>query len=181
MEMSDKSKKDNKVSLTCKDGEFLASSEKVSVEKATCSKKQEPEIKRKQEQCSPVGSDGRTDQLQSLEKVSIGWQIEGTFIEQIGLCIDESNFGTIWTKHTVRGASIGLRDKDPKRPSFRADTSAYKGKDQRYRQLTKSYLYNKIIVRFFEGFTNTKLNKLYSKASQKSTVTKILNRRGANH
>ena len=174
MEMSDKSKKENKVSLTCKDGEFLASSEKVSVEKATCSKKQEPEIKRKQEQCSPVGSDGRTDQLQSLEKVSIGWQIEGTFIEQIGLCIDESKFGTIWTKHTVRGASIGLRDKDPKRPSFKADTSAYKGKDQRYRQLTKSYLYNKIIVRFFEGFTNTKLNKLYSKASQKSTVTKIL-------
>merc|ERR1711971_1338055 len=130
---SDKTKKDSKVSLACASGEFLVSGsdEKIAVEKATCNQKQEPRLDRTQEQCSPVGSDGRTDKLESLQKVSIGWQIEGTFIEQIGLCVDESNFGTIWTNHTVRGASINLRDIDPKRPSFRADTSAYTRKNQR--------------------------------------------------
>ena len=131
---SDKSKKDSKVSLTCKSGEFFVSGseEKIAVEKATCNQKQEPRLDRKQEQCAPVGDDGRTDKLESLQRVSIGWQIEGTFIEQIGICIDESNFGTIWTNHTVRGASIALRDIDPKRPSFRADTGAYTRKNQRY-------------------------------------------------
>ena len=131
---SDKTKKDSKVSLACASGEFLVSGsdEKIAVEKATCNQKQEPRLDRTQEQCSPVGSDGRTDKLESLQKVSIGWQIEGAFIEQIGLCVDESNFGTIWTNHTVRGASINLRDIDPKRPSFRADTSAYTRKNQRY-------------------------------------------------
>ena len=130
---SDKSKKDSKVSLTCKSGEFFVSGseEKIAVEKATCNQKQEPRLDRKQEQCAPVGDDGRTDKLESLQRVSIGWQIEGTFIEQIGICIDESNFGTIWTNHTVRGASIALRDIDPKRPSFRADTGAYTRKNQR--------------------------------------------------
>merc|ERR1712240_586362 len=149
---SDKSKKDSKVSLTCKSGEFFVSGseEKVAVEKATCNQKQEPS--------APVGDDGRTDKLESLQRVSIGWQIEGTFIEQIGICIDESNFGTIWTNHTVRGASIALRDIDPKRPSFRADTGAYTRKNQR----------------FFKWSTSTKLNKLYSKTSQKSTVTALL-------
>merc|ERR1711990_604865 len=157
---SDKTKKDSKVSLTCKSGEFLVSGsdENIAVEKASCNQKQEPRLDRTQEQCSPVGSDGRTDNLETLEKVSIGWKIEDTFIEQIGLCVDESNFGTIWTNHTVRGASINLRDIDPKRPSFRADTSAYTRKNQR----------------FFKWSTSTKLNKLYSKKSQKSTVTALL-------
>merc|ERR1712168_1187029 len=157
---SDKTKKDSKVSLSCKSGEFMVSGsdEKIAVEKATCNQKQEPRLDRTQEKCSPVGSDGRTDKLESLEKVSIGWKIEDTFIEQIGLCVDESNFGTIWTNHTVRGASINLRDIDPKRPSFRADTSAYTRKNQR----------------FFKWSTSTKLNKLYSKKSQKSTVTALL-------
>merc|ERR1712013_1555 len=104
---SDKSKKDSKVSLTCKSGEFFVSGseEKVAVEKATCNQKQEPRLDRKQEQCAPVGDDGRTDKLESLQRVSIGWQIEGTFIEQIGICIDESNFGTIWTS-TLQGSSL---------------------------------------------------------------------------
>merc|ERR1712180_154234 len=156
----DKSKKDSKVSLTCKSGEFFVSGseEKIAVEKATCNQKQEPRLDRKQEQCAPVGDDGRTDKLENLQRVSIGWQIEGGFIEQIGICIDESNFGTIWTNHTVRGASIALSDIDPKRPSFRADTGAYTRKNQR----------------FFKWSTSTKLNKLYSKTSQKSTVTALL-------
>merc|ERR1712013_619488 len=121
---SDKSKKDSKVSLTCKSGEFFVSGseEKVAVEKATCNQKQEPRLDRKQEQCAPVGDDGRTDKLESLQRVSIGWQI------------------------------------DPKRPSFRADTGAYTRKNQR----------------FFKWSTSTKLNKLYSKTSQKSTVTALL-------
>jgi len=157
---TDRTKKDSKVSLNCKSGEFLVSGsdEKIAVEKASCNQKQEPRLDRTQEQCSPVGSDGRTDKLETLQKVSIGWKIEDTFIEQIGLCIDESNYGTIWTNHTVRGASIALRDIDPKRPSFRADTSAYTRKNQR----------------FFTWSTSTKLNKLYSKRAQKSTVTALL-------
>merc|ERR1712001_103428 len=83
------------------------------------------------------GSDGKTDKLETLQKVSIGWRIEDTFIEQIGICIDERNFGTIWTNHTVRGASIALRDIDPKRPSFRADTGAYTRKNQRYNMMSQ--------------------------------------------
>merc|ERR1711971_245392 len=97
---SDKTKKDSKVSLTCASGEFLVagSDEKIAVEKATCNQKQEPRLDLTQEQCSPVGSDGRTDNL------------------------DEP--------HSAR-SSINLRDIDPKRPSFRADTSAYTRKNQR--------------------------------------------------
>ena len=34
---------------------------KVSVEDASCNKKQEPLLKRRKEQCSPVGADGRDD------------------------------------------------------------------------------------------------------------------------
>ena len=34
--------------------------------------------------------------LSQLVRVSIGWQLEDTFIEQIGLCHDEKNYATIW-------------------------------------------------------------------------------------
>ena len=131
---TDISKKDSKVALTCNSGEFFVSGsdEKIVVENASCNRKQEPRLTRTQEQCASVGSDGRIDQLETLQKVSLGWNIESTFIEQIGLCIDESNFGTIWTNHTLRGASIALKDIKPGRPSFRADTSAYTRNNQRY-------------------------------------------------
>ena len=81
---------------------------------------------RSQEQCSPSGLDGRLGNLESLVKVSIGWQIGETFIEQIGLCIDELNYGTLWSTYTLQGASIAYRDIDPKRPGFRVDVSRMK-------------------------------------------------------
>ena len=116
------------VPLTCSGGVFrvTGSQEEIDVEMSTCSRKQEPRLERTATPCSPVGADGRTDSLDSLVHVSIGWKLKDTFVEQIGLCVDESNFGTLWTNHTVRGASIAFRDIDPKRPSFRTNPSRYK-------------------------------------------------------
>ena len=64
---------------------------------------------REQEECSAVGADGRSDDLSQLVRVSIGWQIGDTFIEQIGICHDEKVYGTIWTHYTLHGSSINFR------------------------------------------------------------------------
>jgi len=144
------------VSLTCSGKAFKVTgkSEEIVVEKATCSRKQEPRITRTQSQCSPVGSDGRTEGLDSLVRVSLGWQLDFKFIEQIGMCVDETNYGTVWTNHTVHGASIGFKDKDPVRPSFRIDTSKYK--------------------RFFTWGSSRKVKKLYEKKVEHKTVASEL-------
>jgi hypothetical protein len=144
----------------------------VSVEAASlsCNKKQEPLLIRREEECSPVGADGRVDGgiygirfyfhhvcvlgLADLTRVSIGWNIGRKFIEQIGLCVDERMFATIWTKYTLHGANIDFRDIDPKRPGFRIDTTGTK--------------------HFFPWATSTKMNTYYSKKSQLSQVKKIL-------
>ena len=81
----------------------------VKVEATTCSRKQEPRLVREQEECSAVGADGRSDDLSQLVRVSIGWQIGDTFIEQIGICHDEKVYGTIWTHYTLHGSSINFR------------------------------------------------------------------------
>jgi len=147
---------ESSVGLTCLGGTFKVSgtSEEIEVAKTTCNRKQEPRLVRKKEQCSAVGSDGRTENLGSLVRVSIGWQLGETFLEQIGLCVDEKNYGTLWTNHTLHGASVPFRDIEPGRPSFRIDTSRNK--------------------RFFTWTTSTKMTKLYSKKTSDSTVTAIL-------
>ena len=89
------------------------------MEATSCSRKQEPRLVREQEECSAVGADGRSDDLSQLVRVSIGWQIGDTFIEQIGICHDEKVYGTIWSNYTLHGASVDFRDKDPDRPGFR--------------------------------------------------------------
>jgi len=89
-----------------------------------------------------------------LVRVSIGWQIEENFIEQIGICHDEKLYSTIWSNYTLHGVNIDFRDKDPARPSFRIDTS-----------------YNK---RFFTWTTSTGMNDYYSKNNQVTEVTNIL-------
>merc|ERR1719334_447605 len=120
-----KSLKEKSIELSCNKKKFvkLGETRGFNVERASCSQKQEPRLVRTQKECAPLGSDGRTKGLDSLVHVSIGWQIGSKFVEQISLCVDESNFGTLWTKHTVRGASIEFRDKAKGRPGFRVDTS----------------------------------------------------------
>jgi len=147
---------ESSVPLKCWRGSFRlkGSSEKINVEEASCSRKQEPRLIRSQEKCSRVGSDGRRKNLKSLVRVSIGWQLGDIFREQIGLCVDEENYGTIWTNHTVRGASISFRDIDPSRPAFRVDTSGSK--------------------RFFPWTTSSSMNSMYSKTIAKETVTDLL-------
>jgi len=147
---------ESKVALTCIGGVFkrLLFETTVSVEAASCNKKQEPLLMRRQEACSPVGADGRTDSLSELVRVSIGWNIAGKFLEQIGLCMDERMFATIWTNHTLHGANIDFRDIDPGRPSFRIDTSGTK--------------------RYFTWATSTKMNQYYAKKNQLKQVKKIL-------
>ena len=51
------------VRLVCSEGDFLVeeSNVKVDVLAASCNRRQEPVITRQQEECSPVGADGRTD------------------------------------------------------------------------------------------------------------------------
>ena len=115
--------------LTCTNKHFKMKDcrKRVSVEETTCNQRQEPLILRSKAQCSPIGVDGRTNNLDSLVRVSIGWQIEeGNYFEQIGLCVDEANYGTIWTNHTLHGQNIAHRDKHPDRPGFKVDTTRSK-------------------------------------------------------
>ena len=115
--------------LTCTNKHFKMKDcrKRVSVEETTCNQRQEPLILRSKAQCSPIGVDGRTNSLDSLVRVSIGWQIEeGNYFEQIGLCVDEANYGTIWTNHTLHGQNIAHRDKHPDRPGFKVDTTRSK-------------------------------------------------------
>ena len=115
--------------VTCTNNHFLMKDcrKRISIEETTCSQKQEPLIIRSSSQCSPIGVDGRTNKLDTLVRVSIGWQLhESTFFEQIGLCVDESSYGTVWTKHTLHGESIAHRDTDFNRPGFRVDTTRSK-------------------------------------------------------
>ena len=111
----------SKLTLECQGGQFVAVEDgrPVLVEATTCSRKQEPRLVREQEECSAVGADGRSDDLSQLVRVSIGWQIGDTFIEQIGICHDEKVYGTIWSNYTLHGANVDFRDKDPDRPGFR--------------------------------------------------------------
>ena len=126
-----KNLKEKSVALTCTGGHFLMTipnskrTKRIQVEETTCSRKLEPRLVRFKEQCSLVGTDGRTGDLETLVRVSLGWQLQDTFIKQIELCVDESNFGTLWSRHTVHGASIAFRDKND-RPGFRVDTSKNK-------------------------------------------------------
>merc|ERR1719394_929744 len=95
---SDKRKKDSKVSLTCKSGEFFVSGseEKIAVEKATCNQKQEPRLDRKQEQCAPVGDDGRTDKLDSKtsQKSTVTALLGGVTSIEDETIIETSSSGT---------------------------------------------------------------------------------------
>lgn len=148
---------DTKVQLTCRPGgvfKRLLFETAVSVEAASCNTKQEPLLLRRQEQCSPVGADGRAEGLGVLTRASIGWRIDGKYKEQIGLCVDEKIFATIWTNHTLHGANIDFRDIDPARPGFRIDTSGTK--------------------RFFPWTASYKMTKYYSKRNQLSQVKKNL-------
>ena len=167
-----KNLKEKSVALTCTGGHFLMTipnskrTKRIQVEKATCSRKQEPRLVRSQEQCSPVGTDGRAGDLETLVRVSLGWQFQDTFIKQIELCVDESNFGTLWSRHTVHGASIAFRDKND-RPGFRVDTS----KNKRL-QILVGYTF--LFLRFFKGFTSSKMYKLYDKDNQLDVLTSTL-------
>ena len=60
-----------------------------------------------------------------LNLIQIGWNVGGSFVEQIRLCQDRRTYATLSTEHTVRGASIGLRDTTAGRPSFRRDITGY--------------------------------------------------------
>merc|ERR1712088_262643 len=95
---SDKAKKDSKVSLKCKSGEFLVSGseEKIAVEKASCNQKQEPRLDRTQEQCSPVGSDGRMNKLYSkkAQKSTVTALLGGVTSIEDEMIIETSSSGT---------------------------------------------------------------------------------------
>ena len=115
--------------VTCTNNHFKMKDcrKRISMEETTCNQKQEPLILRSPSRCSPIGVDGRTDKLDTLVRVSIGWQLhEDTYFEQIGLCVDESSYGTVWTQHTIHGESIAHRDVDLSRPGFRVDTTRSK-------------------------------------------------------
>merc|ERR1712121_7380 len=139
------------VLLSCSRGKFQVkgTKEKINVEEASCNRKQEPRLSLVKEQCSPVGADGRR-RKDTLVRVSLGWQLGDSYIEQIHACVDTKFAGTLWTNHTVHGASIDFQDKDPVRPAFRVDTSGTN--------------------RFFPWTTSTGLNSLYSKRKENSTV-----------
>ena len=102
----------------------LARQKVVEVMSSSCSRKQEPRLTKKEEECSTIGADGRTKGkerdlthgdnqscagLSQLVTVSIGWQIGDVYHEQIGVCHDEKVFSTIWSNYTLEGTSIDFR------------------------------------------------------------------------
>ena len=144
---------------------------RISVEETSCNQKQEPLILRSPTRCSLIGVDGRTDRLDKLVRVSIGWQLhESNFFEQIGLCVDESSYGTVWTNHTLHGESIAYRDIDLSRPGFRVDTTRSK------RLENLDHMYSSILFyqRFFSWSSTSKMNDLYKKKNQRRVVTALL-------
>ncbi len=123
--------KQTSVDLTCKattktftlakgGGEF-------SVESASCSRRQEPAlIKTENAKCANVDYDGGKPGDAGLNLIQIGWNVTGTFHEQISACQERRHYDTLWTHHVVKGRSIELRDMSEARPSFRRDISGYK-------------------------------------------------------
>merc|ERR1719244_1817585 len=111
--------------MVCDHEEFLEvdTHKKVDVPASSCNRRQEPLIRKKVEKCSPVGADGRTDDLELLARVTIGWVIGDNYLKQIVICVDELLYGTIWAEHALHGGNIAFRDSDPVRPVFRVDTN----------------------------------------------------------
>lgn len=140
---------------TCRNGQFEYNKQNLNAETLSCSFKNEPKIIKTQSNCSPQGTDGRTKKLKLLFLVTIGWQFNDNYRTQISLCLDEIDYGTLWTSHTVVGRSIDYRDMDPGRPSFRADVTRHK-------------------KRFFTFTSSTGLNRMYRKTNQAKQVKVIL-------
>merc|ERR1711981_1325856 len=80
--------------------------------------------------------------------------------EMIRLCIDKKVYGTIWTKHIVRGNSIEHQDKGGSRPSFRSDNPRQK--------------------RFFNGGASSRITRMYSKKKQVTMIDVTLKNKTAN-
>ena len=87
--------------------------------------------------------------MSDLAKYSIGWKIGSKYQKQIGICVDEKLFGTIWTNHLLHGANIEFQDKDPNRPHFQTDG-------------------------FFQWTTQTKMEGYYKKSAQMKQLKKLL-------
>merc|ERR1711962_420522 len=70
---------ESSVIVSCSHGKFQVkgTKEKINVETASCNRKQEPHL--------------------SLVRVSIGWQLGDSYIEQIQACVDTKFAGTLWT------------------------------------------------------------------------------------
>ena len=122
--------------LICKDGQFetLQGEAIADLYKASCRRVMEPEVVREdQSDCSKgVGADGRTEDLEKITLVRVGWRFGDHFEEQYQACIDEKVYGTLYTHHTVLGKSIDYRDTSGGRPSFRADSRGYTRSKQRF-------------------------------------------------
>merc|ERR1711974_238141 len=72
--------------------------------------------------CADTSFDGIPVTSESdMNLIQIGWNIGNSFTEQIRICQDRRSYATLSTEHTMRGASIKLRDTTPGRPSFRRD------------------------------------------------------------
>jgi len=107
------------------------------------------------DKCSPVGADGLESKKGILERVSLGWQVGDSYIEQIQACFDTEFDSTLWANHTVHGSSIKYKNKKSKpRPGFKADTED--------------------INRFFLETSSSGLNKLYKMEEEEKTVKKEL-------
>ncbi|XP_050735522.1 uncharacterized protein LOC127008030 [Eriocheir sinensis] len=76
----------------------------------------------------------------------IGFRIGELFYEQIFVCFDYNAQTTLYTRHVVHGASIGAKDTDSSRPSFKSST----------------------------GYFNVSMNTVYSQASQSQLLINLL-------
>ena len=83
-------------------------------------------VKTNGESCADISYDGNpVTSEKDLNLIQIGWNIGGSFVEQIRICQDRRSYATLSTEHTMKGASIELRDTTPGRPSFRRDITGY--------------------------------------------------------
>ena len=148
--------------LVCNNGQFQtvkgqAISMNTDFYMASCKNVMEPEVIREdQSDCSQgLGADGRTEDLDKITLVKVGWKFFDHFEEQYQACIDEKVYGTLWTHHTVLGKSIDYRDTASGRPSFRADSRGYSRSKQRF--FTDPRLSSTTITRFVKNYLRSKI------------------------
>lgn len=158
-----KSSKDNdsSVEYECKEGQLKkeGNGKKVNFKTMSCKMPMIPEIKRKENSKCSKGCDAKNCKGKKTKNVmtefDVGWTISKKFTLQYSVCMDETLYGTLWSKHVIRGASLSKKSATGRkqRPDFQDEVDK---------------------ETIFSQNPDFDFDKPYSKKEQKKTVSKLL-------